>query len=101
MLDWRVGSYCVNPHRPPGPGGQMRAPWLAVLAILAPVAVVRAQEMQALVEEAGRIQVITAELASRLELFAGVSAFREARLFVLPDSTFVLELTSSPRGSLQ
>lgn len=76
--------------------------WMTMLATLAPVAGgLRAQEIQVPVDEAGRIQVITAELASRLGLFADVDGFREARLFRLPDATFVLEITSSPRGGLR
>ena len=75
------------------------------LAALAMVAVgaggLRAQEIQVPVDEAGQIQVITAELARRLGLFGEVEGFREARLFQLPDATFVLELTSDPGGGLR
>jgi len=61
----------------------------------------RAQEVQVPVDEAGRIQVITAELARRLGLFAEVEGFREARLFQLPDGTFLLEITSGRGNQLQ
>ena len=53
-------------------------------------------------DAAGRIEVITAELARRLGLFADIAGLREALLFRLPDSTFVLELTSAaPQGRLR
>lgn len=60
-----------------------------------------AQEIQVPVDQAGRIQVITAELARRVGLFAEVEAFREARLFQLPDGNFLLEVTSRPSNQLR
>jgi hypothetical protein len=77
--------------------------WMVVLAALAsPARGVRAQEVQVAIDAAGRIDVITAELARRLGLFADVAGLREVLLFQLPDSTFVLELTSAaPQGRLR
>ena len=75
---------------------------LATLVLAAPGAGgLRAQELQVPVDEAGRIQVITGELARRLGLFGEIQGFREARLFQLPDATFVLEITSDPGGGLR
>lgn len=81
----------------------MQARWLIlVLATLGPLTPEsQAQEIQVAVDETGRIQVITPELARRLGLFAEVEGFREARLFQLLDGTFVLEVTSSPDGALR
>ena len=70
--------------------------WIVVLAALAlPGGVAGAQEVQVAIDEAGRIDVITADLARRLGLFAEVAGLREVLLFQLPDSTFVLELTAA------
>lgn len=53
-------------------------------------------------DEAGRVEVITADLARRLGLFADVDGLREALLFQRPDSTFILEVTSSaPQGRVR
>ncbi|MBI4499600.1 MAG: hypothetical protein HY700_00410 [Gemmatimonadetes bacterium] len=81
----------------------MRAPgWHTMLAALVLFAgELRAQEVQVPLDEAGRIQVVTAELARRLGLFGDVDGFREARLFQLPTGDFVLEITATPRGALQ
>lgn len=74
----------------------------ALLATLALAAGgLEAQEVQVPVDEAGRIQVITAELARRLGLFGEVDGFREARLFQLPDGTFLLEITSGRGNQLR
>src|SRR3990170_2312686 len=75
--------------------------WLAVPAMLALGGGLRAQETQVPVDDAGRIQVITAELARRLGMFGEVEAFREARLFQLPDGTFLLEVTSGRGDQLR
>jgi hypothetical protein len=61
----------------------------------------RAQETQVPVDSGGRIQLITPELAGRLGLFRDIDGFREARLFQLPDSTFVLEISTDRRGLFQ
>ena len=80
----------------------MRRLWLATLAMAALGAGgLRAQEIQVPVDQAGRIQMITGDLARRLGLFGEVEGFREARLFQLPDATFVLEITSDLEGRLR
>lgn len=59
-----------------------------------------AQEVQVPIDEDGKVQVIAADLERKLRLFADYPAFREARLFQLPDSSFVLEITQEPGGRL-
>lgn len=59
-----------------------------------------AQEVQVPLDEDGKVQVITADLERKLKLFGDYPAFREARLFQLPDSSFVLEITQEPGGRL-
>jgi len=59
-----------------------------------------AQEVQVPIDEDGKVQLITADLERKLKLFADYPAFREARLFQLPDSSFVLEITQEPGGRL-
>ncbi len=76
--------------------------WITALGLIVlGTAGLRAQEVQVPVDEASRIQVITAELARRVGLFADVEGLREVRLFRLPDATFVLEITSSAGGALR
>lgn len=77
--------------------------WLLVLlALAAPIGAARAQEIQVPLDEAGRLEAVTPELARRLGLFADVEGLREVLLFQLPDSTFVLEVTSAaPHGRLR
>ena len=72
---------------------------LLAYSLLAPAGL-RAQEIQVPLDENGRIHLVTAELARRLGLFTDVSGFTEARLFQRPDSTFILEITSTRRGGL-
>ncbi len=61
---------------------------------------VAAQETQVPIDDDGKVQVITADLERKLKLFPDYPAFREARLFQLPDSSFVLEITQEPGGRL-
>ena len=80
----------------------MRRLWLTTFAIAAlGTGGLRAQEIQVPADEAGRIQVITDELARRVGLFGEVEGFREARLFQLADGSFVLEITSDLGGGLR
>ncbi len=75
---------------------------LTLAALIIPLRAVRAQEIQVPMDEADRILVITADLARRLGLFAEVDGLREALLFQLPDSSFVLEVTSAtPQGRVR
>jgi hypothetical protein len=60
----------------------------------------RAQEVEVPFDDAGRVLVINANLARQLGLFGEVTSFREARLFQLPDGSFLLEVTSAPGGHL-
>ncbi len=66
--------------------------------ITAPTAI--AQEVQVPIDEDGKVQVITADLERKLKLFSDYPAFREARLFQLSDTSFVLEITHEPSGRL-
>jgi hypothetical protein len=80
----------------------MRARLLvAALALALGAAGLPAQEVQVPADQAGQIRVITAELARRLGLFAEVEAFREARLFRLPDGNYLLEITSGSGNQLR
>lgn len=58
-----------------------------------------AQEVQVPLDQAGRVEVVDARLAERLGLFLDeYPGFREARLFRLADSSFVLEVTVLVQG---
>jgi hypothetical protein len=83
----------------------MRAKPSVVLGLLAGLCAVAArggtaQEVQVPIDEDGKVQVITADLERKLQLFSDYERFREARLFQLPDSSFVLEITHEPGGRL-
>src|SRR5262245_17169186 len=83
-------------------GGKMRSRiWFAFALAIAPLSGLRAQEVQVPLDEAGRLQVITPDLARKLELFTDVTGFREARLFRVSDSSYVLELTAADRSGLR
>lgn len=70
-----------------------------VVALVGGAGRASAQEVQVPLDEAGRVQVVDARLASRLGLFVQrYAGFREARLFQAPDSSFVLEVTTELRG---
>jgi hypothetical protein len=53
-----------------------------------------AAEVQVPLDRAGRVQRVDAALARRLGMFPDRPGFQEARLFLLPDSSFVLEISS-------
>jgi hypothetical protein len=75
---------------------------LVLAALLVPAGAIRAQEVQVAMDEGDRLLVITADLARRLGLFVEVDGLREALLFRLPDSSFVLEVTSAtPQGRVR
>jgi hypothetical protein len=81
---------------PTAQGSRRALRWLVLLAALAaPISAAGAQEVQVPLDEAGRIEAISPELARRLGLFAEIDGLREVLLFQLPDSTFVLEVTSA------
>lgn len=56
--------------------------------------VAAAAEVQVPLDRSGRVQRVDQRLAQRLGLFEDRPGFQEARLFLLPDSSFVLEITS-------
>jgi hypothetical protein len=55
--------------------------------------VLQAQERQVPVDEEGAIQIIDHDLEGRLNLFPEYEGFQEARMYQLPDSSFVIEIT--------
>jgi hypothetical protein len=67
----------------------------AALLFVVPRPAAAQQEVQVALDEEGRVEVVDARLAQRLGLFVDrYPGFQEARLFlVLPDSTYVLEVT--------
>src|SRR6185295_10082406 len=81
--------------------GMLTKIWMAFLIAAAPVGVLAAQEVQVPLDEAGRLEMITPELARKLDLFTDVAGFREARLFRVSDSSYVLEVTSGDRAGLR
>lgn len=73
----------------------------AALALLLAAPPAAAQEVQLPLDEAGRIEVVDANLARRLDLFRDrYPGFVEARLFQGADSAFVLEVTVRRDGRL-
>src|SRR6185503_357317 len=60
-----------------------------------------AQEVQVPLDDAGRLEMITPELPRKLDLFTDVAGFREARLFRVSDSSYVLEVTAGDRAGLR
>lgn len=59
-----------------------------------------AQEAQVPVDEEGKLEYIDLKLERELALFTDYRNFREARLFQLPDTTFVLEIFYQPQQRL-
>lgn len=79
--------------------GFPRSLMLAALLALTSLHPAAAQEVQAPLDEAGRLTVVDRALATRLGLWvAEYPDFREARLFQAPDSSFVLEITTERAG---
>ncbi len=74
-------------------------PLLLVLTILLAGAA-RGQESLVPIDETGRLDRIDVRLEQRLQLFPDYPEFREARLFRLADSSFVLEIEYGPEGRL-
>jgi len=72
---------------------------LLVLFLLTMPAALAAQEVQLPWDDAGRVEVLEHRLAQRLGLFtADHPGFQQARLFQLPDGSFLLELTLLREG---
>ncbi len=59
-----------------------------------------AQEIQIPIDEEGKIEYIDSKLEQRLGLFAEYNKFREARLFQISDTSFVLEIFYQPQEKL-
>jgi hypothetical protein len=75
--------------------------WLLVLlALIAIVPAARSQESLVPIDEGGKIGSIDLSLEQKLHLFPEYKDFREARLFQLTDTTFVLEISYGPEGKL-
>lgn len=64
---------------------------LTVFLTISFLATATSQEMQVPLDEEGKIELIDHELDSKLLLFRQISGFEHARLFQLPDTSFVLE----------
>jgi len=71
---------------------------IGFLCLLASLA--GAQEIQVPVDPAGKIDFIDPELEQKLALFPEYAGFQAARIFQLPDSTYVLEIYYQPRQIL-
>ncbi len=52
-----------------------------------------AQEVQVPIDKESKIEIIDSGLEKKLKLFTDYENFREARLFMLPDSMYVLEIS--------
>ena len=59
-----------------------------------------AQEVQIQIDEEGKIEYIDSKLEHKLGLFTEYSNFREARLFQISDTSFVLEISYQPQENL-
>jgi hypothetical protein len=64
-----------------------------VLILASMAAPAFAQEVQIPFDSAGKIEVITPELEAAYRLFPEIKEFREARLFLRPDSSYFLEIS--------
>ena len=74
---------------------------LLLTACLAAFAVTgNAQEAQVPVDTLGKLQAITTELEQRLNMFPEYSNFKEAKLYQITDSSFVLEISYQPHEQL-
>ncbi|MDP8238871.1 MAG: hypothetical protein P9X24_07265 [Candidatus Hatepunaea meridiana] len=80
----------------------MKNPFLISLALLffGFSEISKAQEAQIPVDEEGKIEYIDSELEQKLGLFTDYTNFREARLFQVSDTLFVLEIYYQSQGRL-
>lgn len=76
-------------------GAMHRLRPVVCLALALAAAPVGAAETQVPLDRAGRVQRVDASLARRIRMFTDRPQFQEARLFLLADSTYVLEISSS------
>jgi hypothetical protein len=56
----------------------------------------RAQEVQVPLDREGKIEIIDSDLEKKLGLFTTYQGFREARLYQISDTSYVLEITYQP-----
>jgi hypothetical protein len=59
-----------------------------------------AQEIQTPLDSAGTVEIIDQQLEQKLELFPEYANFREARLYQVSDTSFVLEIFYQPKDRL-
>ncbi|MCK4338804.1 MAG: hypothetical protein KAW87_02290 [Candidatus Cloacimonetes bacterium] len=71
-----------------------------VLLFICFTEICNAQEIQIPIDEEGKIEYIDSKLEQKLGLFAEYSKFREARLFQISDTSFVLEIFYQPQEKL-
>jgi hypothetical protein len=71
---------------------------LSGITVLSGIPSVRGQEMETAFYPQGRITTITSEMESKVHLFPNSVGFQEARLFELPDSSFVIDIASEHDG---
>jgi hypothetical protein len=78
------------------------ASFFALVVLLSVSFVVKgsAQEIQVPIDEEGKLEYIDAKLEQKLGLFTDYINFREARLFQISDTTFVLEIYYQPQKRL-
>jgi hypothetical protein len=69
----------------------------AVLLFICLTEICSAQEVQLQMDAEGKIEYIDAKLEQTLGLFTEYSNFREARLFQISDTSFVLEISYQPQ----
>ena len=69
-----------------------------MLVFICSTEICSAQEVQIPVDEDGKIGYIDAKLENKLKLFSEYSNFREARLFQISDTLFVLEISYKLQG---
>jgi len=81
----------------------MKIKTLLCLIVLLPVALAapgHAQEVLVPIDDEGKLESIDAELERELGLFTEYENFREARLFQVSDTSFVLEISHQPQERL-
>ncbi len=71
-----------------------------ILLFVSLTEICNAQEVQIQIDEAGKIEYIDSKLEKKLELFSEYSNFKEARLFQISDTSFVLEIYYQPQEKL-
>jgi hypothetical protein len=98
MRDQGVPDQAPHPNEFAGPR-RMILPLLLLLLISFTHAA-RGQEVLVPIDKQGRLERIDLRLEQKLRLFPDYRDFREARLFQLADSSYVLEIAYGPEGRL-